>query len=82
MSVVNEIERDDDAVRAGVTHRWNQGPVERAVNKIKTNLLKDYLLLLRKARKDGVPATWNWFEQTRSDKLDEIQTRTTSKQRL
>ena len=37
VSFVNGIERDYDAVRAGLTHAWNQGPVEGAVNKIKTH---------------------------------------------
>lgn len=37
VSFVNGIERDYDAVRAGLTHSWSQGPVEGAVNKIKTH---------------------------------------------
>ncbi len=37
VSFVNGIERDDEAVRAGFTHTWNQGPVEGAVNTIKTH---------------------------------------------
>jgi transposase len=37
ISFVNGIERDYEAVRAGLTHTWNQGPVEGAVNKIKTH---------------------------------------------
>ncbi|HEY5003637.1 MAG TPA: ISL3 family transposase [Ktedonobacteraceae bacterium] len=37
VSFVNGIERDYEAVRAGVTYAWNQGPVEGAVNKIKTH---------------------------------------------
>lgn len=37
VSFVNGIERDYEAVRAGLTHAWNQGPVEGAVNKIKTH---------------------------------------------
>ena len=35
MSFVNGIERDYEAVRAGVTHIWNQGPVERPSTKSK-----------------------------------------------
>ena len=31
------VERDYDAVRAGLTFPWNQGPVEGTVNKIKTH---------------------------------------------
>ena len=34
MQLVN-IERDYDAVKAGLTLKWSQGPVERAVNKLK-----------------------------------------------
>lgn len=37
VSFVNGIERDYDAVRAGLTYAWSQGPVEGAVNKIKTH---------------------------------------------
>jgi transposase len=37
VSFVNGIERDYEAVRAGLTHAWNQGPVEGTVNKIKTH---------------------------------------------
>ena len=37
VSFVNGIERDYDAVRAGLTYCWNQGPVEGTVNKIKTH---------------------------------------------
>lgn len=37
VSFVHGIDRDDDAVRAGLTHAWSQGPVEGAVNKIKTH---------------------------------------------
>lgn len=37
VSFVNGIERDYEAVRAGLTYAWNQGPVEGAVNKIKTH---------------------------------------------
>lgn len=37
VSFVNGIERDYDAVRAGLTYSWSQGPVEGAVNKIKTH---------------------------------------------
>lgn len=37
ISFVNGIERDYDAVRAGLTYSWSQGPVEGAVNKIKTH---------------------------------------------
>ena len=36
-SFVAGIERDDDAVRAGLTFPWSQGPVEGTVNKIKTH---------------------------------------------
>jgi transposase len=36
-SFVAGIERDFDAVKAGLTLRWSQGPVEGAVNKIKTH---------------------------------------------
>jgi len=36
-SFVAGIERDYDAVKAGLTLRWSQGPVEGAVNKIKTH---------------------------------------------
>ena len=36
VSFVNGIERDYDAVRAGLTYSWSQGPVEGTVNKIKT----------------------------------------------
>lgn len=35
-SFVGGIERDYDAVQAGLTLPWSQGPVEGAVNKIKT----------------------------------------------
>lgn len=35
-SFVTGIERDYDAVRAGLTLPWSQGPVEGAVNEIKT----------------------------------------------
>jgi transposase len=37
VSFVNGIERDYETVRAGLTYAWNQGPVEGAVNKIKTH---------------------------------------------
>lgn len=37
VSFVNGIERDYDAVRAGLTYSWSQSPVEGAVNKIKTH---------------------------------------------
>ncbi len=37
ISFVNGIERDYDAVRAGLTYSWSQGPVEGTVNKIKTH---------------------------------------------
>ena len=37
VSFVNGIDRDYDAVRAGLTYSWSQGPVEGAVNKIKTH---------------------------------------------
>ncbi|GCE15033.1 transposase [Tengunoibacter tsumagoiensis] len=37
VSFVNGIDRDYDAVRAGLTYTWSQGPVEGAVNKIKTH---------------------------------------------
>ena len=37
VSFVNGIERDYDAVRAGLTYSWSQGPVEGAGNKIKTH---------------------------------------------
>jgi transposase len=36
-SFVTGIERDYDAVRAGLTFPWSQGPVEGTVNKIKTH---------------------------------------------
>ena len=36
-SFVVGIERDYDAVRAGLTFPWSQGPVEGTVNKIKTH---------------------------------------------
>jgi hypothetical protein len=36
-SFVIGIERDYDAVRAGLTFHWSQGPVEGTVNKIKTH---------------------------------------------
>lgn len=36
-SFVGGIERDYDAVRAGLTFPWSQGPVEGTVNKIKTH---------------------------------------------
>jgi transposase len=36
-SFVAGIERDYDAVRAGLTFPWSQGPVEGTVNKIKTH---------------------------------------------
>ena len=36
-SFVARIERDYDAVYAGLTLPWSQGPVEGAVNKIKTH---------------------------------------------
>ncbi len=36
-SFVAGIERDYDAVKAGLTLVWSQGPVEGAVNKIKTH---------------------------------------------
>jgi len=36
-SFVNGIERDYEAVRAGLTFHWSQGPVEGTVNKIKTH---------------------------------------------
>jgi transposase len=36
-SFVAGLERDYDAVKAGLTLRWSQGPVEGAVNKIKTH---------------------------------------------
>ena len=36
-SFVAGIERDYDAVQAGLSLRWSQGPVEGAVNKIKTH---------------------------------------------
>lgn len=36
-SFVAGIERDYDAVKAGLTLKWSQGPVEGAVNKIKTH---------------------------------------------
>ncbi len=35
VSFVNGIDRDYDAVRAGLTYCWSQGPVEGTVNKIK-----------------------------------------------
>jgi transposase len=37
VSFVHGIDRDYDAVRAGLTYSWSQGPVEGAVNKIKTH---------------------------------------------
>jgi len=37
ISFVNGIDRDYDAVRAGLTYSWSQGPVEGTVNKIKTH---------------------------------------------
>jgi transposase len=37
ISFVGGIERDYDAVRAGLTLPWSQGPVEGTVNKIKTH---------------------------------------------
>lgn len=37
ISFANGIERDYDAVRAGLTFPWSQGPVEGTVNKIKTH---------------------------------------------
>ena len=37
VSFVNGIDRDYDAVRAGLTYSWSQGPVEGTVNKIKTH---------------------------------------------
>jgi len=37
VSFVNGIERDYDAIRAGLTYSLSQGPVEGAVNKIKTH---------------------------------------------
>ena len=37
VSFVNGIERDYEAVRAGLTFHWSQGPVEGTVNKIKTH---------------------------------------------
>jgi len=37
VSFVNGVERDYDAVRAGLTYSWSQCPVEGAVNKIKTH---------------------------------------------
>ena len=37
ISFVNGIDRDYDAVRAGLTYSWRQGPVEGTVNKIKTH---------------------------------------------
>jgi len=36
-SFVAGVERDYDAVRAGLTYHWSQGPVEGTVNKIKTH---------------------------------------------
>jgi transposase len=36
-SFVAGIERDYDAVRAGLTFPWSQGPVEGTVNKIETH---------------------------------------------
>lgn len=36
-SFVAGVERDYDAVKAGLTLPWSQGPVEGAVNKIKTH---------------------------------------------
>ncbi len=36
-SFVVGVERDYDAVRAGLTFHWSQGPVEGMVNKIKTH---------------------------------------------
>ncbi len=36
-SFVIGVERDYDAVRAGLTYPWSQGPVEGTVNKIKTH---------------------------------------------
>ncbi|GAC1636564.1 MAG: hypothetical protein NVS4B9_29810 [Ktedonobacteraceae bacterium] len=36
-SFVTGVERDYDAVRAGLTYHWSQGPVEGTVNKIKTH---------------------------------------------
>ena len=36
-SFVVGIDRDYDAVRAGLTFHWSQGPVEETVNKIKTH---------------------------------------------
>jgi transposase len=36
-SFVAGVERDYDAVRAGLTFPWSQGPVEGTVNKIKTH---------------------------------------------
>jgi transposase len=36
-SFVAGVERDYDAVRAGLTFHWSQGPVEGTVNKIKTH---------------------------------------------
>lgn len=36
-SFVVGVERDYDAVRAGLTYHWSQGPVEGTVNKIKTH---------------------------------------------
>jgi len=37
ISFVHGIDRDYDAVRAGFTYSWSQGPVEETVNKIKTH---------------------------------------------
>ncbi len=37
VSFVNGIDRDYDAVRAGLTYSWSQGPVEGTVNKLKTH---------------------------------------------
>ncbi|WP_126625749.1 ISL3 family transposase [Dictyobacter alpinus] len=37
VSFVNGIDRDYDAVRAGLTYSWSQGPVEGTINKIKTH---------------------------------------------
>ena len=36
-SFVAGVERDYDAVRAGLTFHWSQGPVKGTVNKIKTH---------------------------------------------
>jgi len=36
-SFVTGLERDYDAVKAGLSQEWSQGPVEGAVNKIKTH---------------------------------------------